>query len=564
MFYKYVWGHNGWSEVQQATAAKHLNLACCRRDSAAFQVLVAADEDFLLTTSTDPLFWKGGPLKIARLEIEMDAPVQTEVKLIGLIEDDDRCLKSDVLLEQSVLFVERRKIQQVWVECHTTDETRPGVYHGKVRLFTHTLFEDERLAGECTFSLSVKDYLLPEPQDYKFYLDLWQHNSNIARKYQVSLWSDEHFAILDRYLHSLAQLGQKAVTVVVSEIPWSGQYSHRDREPSDLFEYSMVRIIRGVDGRFEYDFSAMDRYVMLAEQHGISAEIEVFGLLNIWQDPDAGYGSVIEDYPDGVRIRYYDKGSGTFRFIRKREDFDAYVRALETHFIEKGWIERVRVLADEPKDFEVFQERLAALQETAPSFRYKVAIHHAEFIDKKLAGIHDYVPILNCVSAEYSQLMELKAQIPGKLLYYVCCYPEFPNTFISSPALESRVIPWLVEKLQLDGFLRWSYTVWPERPLEKLSYRSPSWKAGDMNLVYPGVTGKPLLSLRYKWLQRGIRDYELMQLLKQSGQASRVESVLNRVFRFRDASDLSPESKKNNTDLYSLEAADYDCLICEL
>jgi hypothetical protein len=85
-----------------------------------------------------------------------------------------------------------------------------------------------------------------------------------------------------------------------------------------------------------------------------------------------------------------------------------------------------------------------------------------------------------------------------------------------------------------------------------------------MNLVYPGATGKPLLSLRYKWLHRGIRDYELMQLLKQSGQASRVENVLNRVIRFRDASDLSPESKKKNTDLYSLETADYDQLICEL
>jgi hypothetical protein len=54
MFYKYVWDHNVWVEAQQATATKHMDLACCRRDSAAFQVLVAADEDFLLTTGTDP------------------------------------------------------------------------------------------------------------------------------------------------------------------------------------------------------------------------------------------------------------------------------------------------------------------------------------------------------------------------------------------------------------------------------------------------------------------------------------------------------------------------------
>lgn len=564
MFYRYSWGHNDWLEAQRDTAVRHVDLACCRRDSAAFQVLVAADEPFLLTVSTDPQFWKGGPLPVIRLDVELDAPLQLEVKLIGLVEDDDRCLKSDVLLEKSSLFVERRKIQAVWVECHATEDTRPGIYHGKIRLYSHTLFEDERTAGECSFSLTVKDWMLPEPKEYQFYLDLWQHNANIARRYQVPLWSDEHFAILDRYLHSLAQLGQKAVTAVVSEIPWSGQYSFRDREPADLFEYSMVRITRETNGRFSYDFSALDRYVQMAEQHGIAAEIELFGLLGIWQDEEAGYGSVMADHPDGVRIRYYDQSSCTFRFIRKRADFDAYVQALHHHLIDKGWIERVRVLADEPKDFALFQKQLAALQEAAPSFRYKLAIHRTEFIQKNPGPIHDYVPILNCVAAEYTRLLDLKRQLPGKILFYVCCYPDFPNTFLSSPPLESRVIPWLVEKLQLDGFLRWNYTVWPESPLEKLSYRAPGWKAGDMNFVYPGAAGKPLLSLRYKWLQRGIRDYELMQLLKRSGQSEKVENLLNRVFRFRDAGELHPEARKKNTELYSLEPSDYDRLIGDL
>ncbi|MBA4494686.1 DUF4091 domain-containing protein [Paenactinomyces guangxiensis] len=564
MFYKYIWNNHSWLEGQQETKAKHLDIACCRRDSAALQVLLSADEDFLLTISSDPLFWKGGPLKIARIEVETEPFLTTEVKLIGLIEDDDRCLKSDLLLEQNEIFVKQRKIQQVWVECHASAETPPGIYKGKIRLFTHTMFEDERLERECTFSLTVKDYLLPEPSDYTFYLDLWQHNSNIARKYQVGLWSKEHFEILDRYLHSLSQLGQKAVTLVVSEIPWSGQHSHRDRRPSDLFEYSMVRVSRRTDGSFRYDFSALDEYVALAEKHGICAEIELFGLLNIWQDSEAGYGSIVENHPDGIRIRYFDESSGTFCFMRRREDLDAYIQALEKHFIETGRIDRVRVLADEPKDFELFQERLAALRQTAPSFKYKVAIQHVEFIRRNMEGIHDYVPVLNCVAGEHSRLKELRPQIPGNLLYYVCCYPEQPNTFICSPALESRVIPWLVEKLQLDGFLRWNYTVWPDQPFEQLSYRAPIWKAGDMNFVYPGANGKPILSLRYKWLQRGIRDYELMQILKASGQAAQVEAALNDVFRFRNPGELSPEANRKNSNLYSLEPADYDRLIVDL
>jgi hypothetical protein len=50
----------------------------------------------------------------------------------------------------------------------------------------------------------------------------------------------------------------------------------------------------------------------------------------------------------------------------------------------------------------------------------------------------------------------MRPDIPGKLLFYVCCGPDKPNTFIKSPAIESRLIPWLVEKLDYDGFLRWN------------------------------------------------------------------------------------------------------------
>jgi hypothetical protein len=560
MYFKYVWGHNPWTGWREQCAGKRMQIACALRDSAALQAVVADEEDFLLTVSPDPLFWKGGPLKVARIELQMDKSVETQIKLIGLIEDDDRGMKSDLLLDQSHIFVEKRKLQQVWIECSTSANTPPGEYKGTIRLYTHTLFEDETPAGECEFTLQVKDVLLPEPKDYRFYLDLWQHNANIARKYDVPLWSDEHFALLDGYLHSLAQLGQKAVSCVVSEIPWSGQNSHRDRNPSDLFEYSMVRVERNEAG-FEYDFSALDRYIRLAERHGISSEIELFGLLNIWQDPDAGYGAVVEGHPDGIRVRYLDRTTGRYRFVREREELDAYIGALEKHFAANGWIDRVRILADEPNDLQLFRSRLDALRKAAPRFRYKVAINHTEFIREKFEGMRDYVPLLSCIAAEYGRLSELRSSIPGKLLYYVCCHPPQPNTFIGSPSLECRLIPWLAEKLGLDGFLRWNYTVWPDRPLEAISYRSTSWRAGDMNFVYPGRTGKPMLSLRYKWLQRGIRDYELMQVLKETGRAEEVRRIVDGVFYFDDPAALHPDQRKAATELYSLEPSDYDRLL---
>jgi len=560
-FYKYRWSYNAWNHGDEATASKHRRLVCCRRDSAAFQAVVfSAQEEFVLTIGSDPLLWKGGAMRTVRCEVETAAPCRIEVKLIGLMEDDDRSLQADVLLEERHVKVPKRRLQAVWIELHADEAAAPGAYQGAVRFYTRTLFEDEVLDATLTFELTIRDHVLPAPQDHAFYLDLWQHNCNIARKYDAAYWSEEHFAVLDSYLHSLGQLGQKAVSVVVSEEPWSGQRTFLDAEPSDLNEYSIVPVVKRKDGSFHYDFSHLDRYVEMAERHGIREEIEVFGLVNIWRQDEAGYGALVEGFPDAIRVRYYDEAERRYAFIRSRQELAAYIQALEAHFLAKGWMDRVRVVADEPDDIALFKERMDCLRAIAPSFAYKAAINHAEFIGEQIEGLVDYVPILNCAAAEYEQLEQMRPFVKGKLAYYVCCAPELPNTFLCSPSIESRIIPWLAEQLGLDGFLRWNYTVWPDHPLERLSYRPSSWKAGDTNFVYPGRMGRPMLSLRYKWLQRGIRDYEYMQQLKAAGKGEQVQRLLEQVFRFKHPAELSPAANKRADELYSLQPDAYDRL----
>lgn len=558
-WYKYAWGVNEPGEGERETSFQALQVVCCRRDSAALQVILSGDDDFLLTTSADTIFWKAGPLPICRLEVELIPALAMDVKLIGLVEDSDHSLMSDPILDEQAIFVPGRRLQQVWVECRAGAETAPGSYEGTVRLYAHALCGDEEPVGVCSFTLVVKDLLLPEPRDYRFYLDLFQHPSNIARHYQVALWSDAHFRLLDAYLASLADLGQKAVSVFVSEIPYIGQRSYKVSRPSDLFEYSMVRVFRGRNGQFRYDFSAMDRYVALAQLHGIVETVDIFGLISVWQDAAAGYGPIIEGCTDAIRVRYFDEEARAYRFMRARDQLDHYIRALERHVIEQGLTERVRVIADEPADVDLLQQQLDHVRGIAPAFTCKVAINHVEFIQRELRGVTDYVPILNAVADEHARLQELKRRVTGRILYYVCCWPDRPNSFIGSPSIECRVLPWLVERLGLDGFLRWAFTAWVERPFEDLEYMG--WPAGDMLFVYPGASGQPVASLRYKWLQRGIRDYEVMQILKLRGCQEQVTAALDRVFRFDAPSDLSPGRHKLNVELYSLNPADYDRLL---
>ena len=528
----------------------------CRGDWGVLQLLLKSDEDFYLNVGKRPNFSPKGPLTNIRVECTVDG-LPVKIFPVGFIEDDDRVYKADLLLHDEVIFVEKDKIQPVWIEVMIPKDTPPGNYTGRVKIYTQCMFEDEELIKVFDFNILVKDVELPEPKNFRFYLDLWQHPSNIARKHEVHLWSDEHFKVLEGYVNSLADLGQKAITVMASEIPWSGQRCYRVKNyPSDLFEYSMIRVERDGFG-YHYDFSVVERYIDLCMKYGIDKEIEVFGLMNIWLDPEYGYTGIAEDYPDGIRIRYYDRNDGAFKYIRNGEEIKAYIKALEKFFVEKDLIDRVRIVADEPGDIERYKRSLETIREVAPGFRFKSAINHSEFIEEFKNIISDFVPILPGVCEKWETLKELKSKVTGRILWYVCCWPPYPNTFISSPLVESRLIGILTAFMGLDGFLRWNYTVWPEDPRNRISYRFPHWKAGDTNFVYPGKDGRPILTLRYKNLKRGIEDYELLMMFKEKYGEKTLESLWDKILKTRDIREFHISSGKSPNELYSLDGRDY-------
>lgn len=509
-----------------------LRLVSGRRDAVALQLAATADQPFALNVGKGE--WcseKGTPLK---LRVEIAAPFSSKMQIEGMIRDDDERMKADLLLEQDVLEYGAGEVGMVWIETVVPETAAAGEYSCEAAVYASTGLEDEKLLRRLPFTLSVKDYIMPLPRDYRFYLDLWQHSSNIARKHDVLLWSDEHFRVLENYAASLAELGQKAVTVVATEIPWCGQSCFMaTRNPSNLFEYAMIRTVREADGSFQYDYTPMERYIELCFQKGIDREIEVFGLVNVWAKEGTPYETLCPDYPDNLRIRYLDRADGCYKYMREAGQIEDFIRSLERYFIHKGLMEKVRVVADEPGDMVKYRRSLEKIREIAPAFQFKTAINHAEFIGEFGQEISDFVPFLQCMCSEWDRLKEYREKLTGKrFLYYLCCSPFHFNNFIHSPLLESRFIPIFAAYTGFDGFLRWNYTVWPEEPRREIRYGD--FSAGDLNHVYPGRNGAPLLTLRYKLLKRGIEDFELIVRLKEKGKADLVERIFQLLIRERD------------------------------
>lgn len=549
--------------------AREIEIAGARNAVLGAQIRVYGQEDYVLTVDHANWLHPLGFCPRVRLSVEFPTLPASAVELytVGYVEGDDHRQWMETLDRTGYAEAVAYRTQAVYVRIRVPRDIQPGFHQGTVTAYAQTGFEDEVRCWQGAIRLQIADAALPDVSKWSYHLDLWQHYSAIARYHRVALWSDAHFALIDGYMASLAQLGQKALTVIAAEIPWSGQRCFRDRTyPAYLYEHAIVDVSRDEAGSLHLDLSKLDRLLALAARHGIDREIEVLGLLNIWVDEAFGFGAVAPDAPDAIRVRCYEQNTGTWTYLRTADELRAYIRALYDALAERGLVARTRITADEPSDLPLFQERLAFLQDAAPGFKYKVAINHYEFM-QDAPEIADAVPTLALACRDpalTAQLAEELHAVGGRLLWYVCCHPPIPNTFLHSPLAEGALIGWLTHALHLDGFLRWAFCLWPAEPWRRVSWRAPHWNAGDMFFVLPGRDGTPVETLRYEALRVAAQDYELLKLVERvlpDDQArTAIQAAMGKILqpdaleRFADPARAAFAGAQT---LYSLDPEDY-------
>ena len=161
------------------------------------------------------------------------------------------------------------------------------------------------------------------------------------------------------------------------------------------------------------------------------------------------------------------------------------------------------------------------------------------------------MPSLESVCVQFDELERIRRELTGKrFLWYVCCGPDHPNTFLRSDLCETRLIGALTRHMKFDGFLRWNYTVWPDDPRRDIRYGA--FAAGDTNFVYPARNGYPLLSLRYMALRRAIEDFELLRRLDEAGRAQEADELAESVLREKDVRKYFFPAKKEGAPSDSL------------
>lgn len=557
--------HNKYSVISsEVLKSKNVDIKVAKGEKFAFQLMLSADKEFNCCIDDSNLIsWKGLE---DRVRISLKTPKGLEnnfnISILGYVQDDTKAYVNDAILRDKDVLVEQYIPQMFWIEGEVPRDYNESELTLGIDIFKAVGYEDEVKEHSIDVKVNVSDVVLKPLNQSEFFLDLWQHYASLARMYKVGLWSSEHLDIIDNYLKELSRLGEKVTTIIVSDYPWAGQSCYRvTKNPSNLFEYNMVKVIKNSSGEIVCDFNTIGRIIEIADKYNMAKEIDIFGLLGNWCARD--FGNPVKDYKDPIRVRYFDENEGVFKFINNTSDLKEYIGVVLNHFIEIGVWDKVRIIADEPNNPKVVEECMEFISssiENKYTVRYKSATHDQKFLEYSKGLINDMSVNLGLTVENYKDILPLKKQINeqgGNLTWFVCCMPEKPNSFLSSPFVENRILGWYTYYFGLDGFLRWDYCLWTEDPWKDSSYKFPLWKAGDMFFVYPGKDLKPIRSVRMENLRFGIQDFELFTILEEKVgrdyiEKQLMEKLLNRKENYKVMSHFEVELG------YSLENKEYD------
>lgn len=397
-------------------------------------------------------------------------------------EDFAASLAADALDPIASYAIKAKETRPIWITMDVPSDAKAGTYTS-----TFNIHVQGQETQQMSFSLKVIDQTLPEVADWKFHLDLWQNPFAVARFHEVEFWSDEHWDLLRPIMERLANAGQKVITASINKRPWGGQ-------TYDQFE-SMIEWRKKKDGTWTYDYSVFDQWVEMMMDLGVTNQISCYSMV-----------------PWGNEFYYFDEAQNEEVKIKAAPGSEAYeelwipfLDQFKAHLEKKGWNTITRIAMDE-RGPEEMKAMLNLLNEHAPEFGVSFADNHKsyklypeELKDMSAAYLHPVNP---------ADIDERKAK--GYITTnYTCCSDKFPNTFTFSPPAEGVFIGWYSIAANYDGFLRWAYNSWTEKPLQ--DSRFVTWPAGDTYIVYPGNRS----SIRFETLREGIADAEKIRILRE-------------------------------------------------
>lgn len=375
------------------------------------------------------------------------------------------------ITEENCIYI-TKELQAIWVDVRVPENMQGGTYP------IHFVLQgwEKEILAEADFTVEVIPALLPEQT---LQVTQWFHPDCLAVYYNVEIFSDRHWEIMESFLQTAVDNGINMILTPVFTPPLDTAIG-RERPTVQLVDVTQT------ENGWNFGFEKLKRWVELCESVGIRY-YEISHLFTQWgahhapkimANTDTGYRQIFGWDTDAAGEEY-------------RSFLNAFLPALIEEMQNLGVQDRmVFHLSDEPGG-DKLESYLAAKEGVKEALQGQTVMDAlSDFSFYEQGAVETPV-----VSIDHIEPY-LEAGLDHLWAYYCCCQCEqVSNRFVSMSTARNRMIGAQLYKYNIAGFLQWGYNFYfTEGSLEfcdpYMCTDGGFWvPAGDAFSVYPAPDG---------------------------------------------------------------------------
>ncbi len=406
----------------------------------------------------------------------------------------------DPLFEQSEnISFSRKQWRSLWIEAAIPEDCPAGKYTVTLKFDSKVPWLD--IHESTSFTIEVIPAVLPR-QTLK--CTEWFHCDCLAVEYDVPIFSEEHWRIIENYVRNAATYGISMLLTPIFTPPLDTAIGG-ERPTVQLVD---VKVEQGV---YRFGFAKLKRYMEMADCCGI----RYFEMAHLFTQWGAKHAPKIMATVDGEykRIFGWDTDAASEEYIGFLK---AFLRRLRAFLKKNGYLERCWFhISDEPgaDHEEGYRAAREGVKQALAGLPVMDALSKYSFYEK---GLVDHpVPSLNHAD-EF-----IEHNVPDLWTYYCCSQTQdVSNRMIAMPSARNRILGVQLYKYNIVGFLQWGFNFWfsqySHHPINPylVTDADDAFPSGDPFVVYPGKKGQPVPSLRELVFNEGLQDMRALQLLE--------------------------------------------------
>lgn len=415
-------------------------------------------------------------------------------------------LMPDILIpadENDNIWMVATGASAIWVELNVPADIAAGTYDINIRLREIDLWsitEKENYLFEKKMTVEILDEtILPQSLIYT----RWLYADCIADYHNVKIYSEEHWALIEKYIAQAVDVGVNMMLVPVHTPPLDTAIG---------FARPCVQLvdIKKNSDKYSFGFDKFKRYIDICKRCGIKF-YEIAHMFSQW---GAKYAPNIMVEENG-RLDY----AFGWRTAADSEEYTSFLKqyiaaisgALRTEGIEENTYFHI---SDEPniQNLDSYTRASEIIRPLIGKSKTFDALSNYEYYQNGL---------VECPVTSVAHIDKFIGHGVENQWVYYCCGPQsvFPNSFMAMPSSRVRISGTLIYKYDIKGFLHWGLNFYnamlSHGKIDPYITTSAEgcYPSGDPFILYPAKNGA-YNSIRGKVFYDAIEDINVCRTLE--------------------------------------------------